>query len=604
MRHGAHRLRAGVVAAVVLCAPAAARAQMSLQLQADPPEPAAGQPFRVVYTVALRGAADVHAQPLQVPRGLDVLMNPPPPQAPQMIGAGAFFTFRSSVTYVLRAARPGRYVIPGPRAVGNDGHVVVQGPPLTVNVTRTGGTSAQARQAPRDPFDDPFPNLLDPMEPPQPAQAPQRPTGPDVPPEGVLTGVTASAEGFVRVVTDLATPWVGQQVEYRAFVYVPAGEAGCEPLREATLDGFWSESLVEARQQCAARWLPQRVGSWDMTAGMVRRIALFPTHAGRLEIGSLKMGVEYIEGDGFFGRRHRVEMEAPRLVLEAREPPLEGRPPGYVPGTLGPIALRAEIDRAELPVGETATLRVHAQGNGYLGSVTLPAPRAVDGVRVLPGSSHAETDRSVAPLRSEVVNEYRIVADRAGRFTLPALRVPWFDPGTGRYAVGEVVLPVIVATGALRPPEDSEGPDLATQLAPLVREVPLASSPAFFTTALRVWGVLGAVPLAVLGAFAGTALRRALRVRRAAKESTARNDPQSLLAQADAALAGGDGVAALGLAARALERASRASGTSSEAKVAEARAACDGLRFAGAAVASDDVAAAVRAVRAVVEGRS
>ena len=43
-----------------------------------------------------------------------------------------------------------------------------------------------------------------------------------------------------------------------------------------------------------------------MTAGMVRRIALFPTHAGRLEIGPLRMGVEYIEGDGFFGRRRRA----------------------------------------------------------------------------------------------------------------------------------------------------------------------------------------------------------------------------------------------------------------------------------------------------------
>jgi hypothetical protein len=458
------------------------RAQVSLQLPVDPPQPGVGEPFRVVYGLSMQGSTPVTVEPLTMPAGLEVLARPAPPSAPAgMMMGGGMFMFRSSVTYLLRASRPGRYVLRNAIARAPDGRIVAQVAPVTVTVSRE--PSNPSPNAPDPGFNNPFPGLFDPMEPaPQPPE-PVLPTGPDVPPDGTLTGAQALPTGFLRAVVDLATPYVGQQVVYRAFIYAPASEAGCEPLHEATLDGFWSEVLMEPRQVCAQRWIPQRVGSWTMTAGMVRRIALFPTHAGRLEIGPLRMGVEYIEGDGFFGRRRRADMATPAIVIEAREPPMEGRPAGYVPGTLGPLSITAAVDRAEVPVGETATLTVRATGNGYLGSVTLPAPRGVEGLRVLPGSSRAAVDRNTDPLRSNVTNEYRVVADRPGRFTLPTLEVPWFDPASGRYQTSQVVLPVIVATGAARAPEETDAADDPTiALEGLQRDVSLAPATSFFTS--------------------------------------------------------------------------------------------------------------------------
>lgn len=583
-----------------------ARAQTSLQLGVDPPQPAAGAVFRVTYGLTMQGGPPVQVMPLEIPPGLETLGQPQPPQAPAMMmgGGGGMFMMRSSSTYLLRAQRPGRYVIRGARALGPDGRVVTQLAPFTITVTREGS-------APRQPdpdFNNPFPpGIFDPMEPQAPPEPPQLPTGPDVPPDGTLTGAQAQATGFLRAVVDVDTPYVGQQVVFRAFVYVPAQEAGCEPLREATLDGFWSEVLMEPRQVCAERWIPQRVGPWTMTAGMVRRIALFPTHAGRLEIGPLRMGVEYIEGDGFFGRRRRAELTTPALVIEAREPPAEGRPAGYVPGTIGPLSITATLDRPQVPVGETVTLTVRAQGNGYLGSVTLPSPRAVDGLRVLPGSSRSQVDRNAVPLRSEVTNEYRLVADRPGSFTLPPLVVPWFDPSTGRYETARVELPALSATGAARtttPDEDEAADDPSIALEGLQRDVPLASTTSFFTTPLRVWGTLSVVPGAVLLAGLGEGLRRWSKARRAVEAETAKNDPRSLLSQADAALKSGDAAGALGLGSRALDRAERGAKAADEALTKRARAAreaCDGLRFAGAAADRDAVAEALREVRAVVE---
>ena len=119
-----------------------------------------------------------------------------------------------------------------------------------------------------------------------------------------------------------------------------------------------------------------------------------------------------------------------------------------------------------------------------------------------------------------------------------------------------------------------------------------------------MWGTLSAVPGAVLLAGLGYGLRRWSRARRVVKAETAKNDPRSLLAQADAALASGDAAGALGLGARALDRAERGARSLDEALTQRARAAReagDGLRFAGAAVDRDAVAAALRELRAVVE---
>ena len=253
-RASLRRLCAAHALALTVAWAAEARAQVSLQLSVDPPQPGAGQPFHIVYGLSMQGATPVEVEDLVLPPGLEVLARPAPPSAPagMMMGRG-MFVFRSSVTYVVRAPRPGRYVIRNAIARDPSGRIVARVVPVTVTVSREPGPPA-----PDPGFTNPFPGIFDPMDSPPPPPEPALPTGPDVPPDGTLTGAQAAPTGFLRAVVDVPDPYVGQEVIYRAFIYVPANEAGCEPLREATLDGFWSEALLEPRQVCAQRWIPQR----------------------------------------------------------------------------------------------------------------------------------------------------------------------------------------------------------------------------------------------------------------------------------------------------------------------------------------------------------
>lgn len=364
----------------------------------------------------------------------------------------------------------------------------------------------------------------------------------------------------MRVAVDNPTPYVGQQITLRVWLYVPSSEVACDVQREPQLTGFWNEPLIDRGQvRCARQFYSQNVGGWPMVAGIVRKIALFPTRSGRLEIGAPELVAEYIEGDMFFGQRRQLTARGPSVVVDVREPPTAGRPAGYVPGRLGPLQIQASLDRPNAPTGETVTLTLRATGNGYLfGAVGLPALSTVEGVRVHDGVSHHDIDRSdERNVRGgTLVTEYLLVAETPGAHPLGMLTVPWFDPADEQYHQVAVPLPTSTATGAaLERDADERRDDPTIALDPIEASPSLDGYRPFFTSGARVWGVIALPPFALAAWSVSRWLRRLRDARRAAQHDAARNDPESLLKQSELALGAGDDARAADLAGRALDKA-------------------------------------------------
>ncbi len=599
-----------------------ALAVVRLTIETVPARPIAGQPFHLVYGLHVQNDRMAQATPLQFP-GLTVLANAAPPSTANMMFGGfggmGTFTVQSSAEYILVAPRAGRYTVIGGGAVDpQSGQTVARIAARVIEVLPAGSQPPQAAQ-PAQPAQPAMPGMFPPgmfppgvfppgmMTPDTPQPEPQ-PTvaDPDAPPAGEV-GAQFDPAGFVRVSIDNATPYVGQQVTLRIWLYVPSTEVVCDVQREPQLTGFWNEPLIDRGQiRCARQWFRQVVGGREMAAGLVRKIALFPTRAGRLEVGAPEVIGEYIEGDGFFGQRRQITARGPSVGVDAREPPTDGRPAGYVPGRLGPLQVQAELDRAAVPTGETVTLRLRATGNGYLGAVGLPAIAPVEGVRMHEGASHHDVDRAdERDVKGNLTVEYLLVPERPGAHALGTLSVPWFDPTDGRYHTTTVALPTITATGAaLERDEEERREDPTIALDPIETSPSLDGYRPFFTTPLRVWGAVALPPLALVVAGLARAFRRLRESRRAAREDLARNDPSSLMAQSELALSSGDEARAADLAGRALEKARKEYGIErlddgGRAALREAQEACDTLRFGGAGSTRDAVEKVRAAVRAM-----
>lgn len=600
-------------------APSVASAVVSLQVVVDPPEPAPGQVFQILYGLQVRNDSPVVATPL-VLNGLEVLSNPGAPQLPQfgMFGGGAVqMTMSSQVVYVVRAPRAGRYLIQGARAVDPQSQrVVYQHPPVTLVVRATPPGGAQpgvqpGMQPPQQPafpgfppgFPSPFPpGMMDPFGQQTP---PPEPTDPDAPPTGALTGAIFNPDGFIRYAVDNPTPYVGQQVTLRAWLYVPAYDAACEPDREPGLNGFWSEILVLNRETCARRWIPQNVNGRPMAAGLVRKIALYPTHAGHLEVGPMAMNAEFIMGDGFMGTRRRMAAQSPSLTLEAREPPASIRPAGYVPGLIGPVTVSASLDRTSVSVGETVTLTLEAVGNGYIGSVGLPAPNVPAGIRSHLGGSTSSLDHNPETPRGTLRVSHLMVPERPGSFAFPFLVVPWFDPVGQRFETTQVPIPTLTVTGtALETDRTPRETDPSLELAPLVGAPSLDAHRPVFTTPTRALLAVLFTPFALLLTALARALTSRLRARREADAARLQHDPLALLEQAQKALGAGEFARATSLAGRALDKARREHQSTSldadtTALVREAQGAADTARFAGESDADAARALVEKVARAI-----
>ena len=587
---GLSRLHATLLSALILAIPSVASASANVQVTIDPPNPQVGQPFRVTYGVRIRNESGAQVGQLEF-GALELLSDPSPPQLPMMWGGGFALSIDTNTEYILRAPSPGRYTISGARVYqANGGRVVAQQPPITIVV---GGTGA----------------AIDDAGTPEANVTPAAPPDPDAPPPGDLTGADYNPSAFLRAAVDVPNPYLGQQITLRVWLYVASSEANCEVTDEPTLAGFWNEALIPSTRECAARWFTTNVGGHFMSVGLVRKISLFPSQTGQLEIGPTRSNVEMLTG-GMFRSMQRVQVRSPSIYVEVREPPTAGRPADYVPGTIGPIQLTAEVDRASGAVGETFAYTVHALSEGSLASTAIAVPSNIDGLRIRAGGAHAQHDITSGHVVSTLDTEILVVPERAGRFDLGTVQITYWDPVRNAYDVARAQMPPITAQGVALARDDSaeHGQDPQSELLALNASPVLRGYGTWFRRGAIPLVAIAVPPVALALFFSIGSMLRSLGRRRRERDDLKRTDPAELVVEARRTLSR-DRVLAVSIAGRALDRAlatlKREGGMSSLSAEAarfvdEARAAGDAARFAGAdADAADLVTKVERAVHAI-----
>jgi hypothetical protein len=322
-----------------------------------------------------------------------------------------------------------------------------------------------------------------------------------------------------RVQVEPEDAYVGQQITYRLQILRHADVASVRFARDLSFPSFRAEWLPGQTPDPAIRDIGDHMLVFE------ERRALFPARSGALAIPAARLACT--------SAARTAEVEVPAAVVGVRELPRDGQPSGFR-GVVGRVALQAHVERERIALGESLTLAVSATGAANLWDAAEPfeAERDLPGVDVYPRAPELELDAG----RQLVVRRafyYQLVPRAAGSFTIPALRVPFFDAATGRYEVAESAplhFAVDAEAAAAAPsPRAARGRDAAA-------------------TGRRILAVLGAaVLLAMLAGVSAFALSlgRARTRRRAPLRAAA-----PFLTEAEAASARGDRAATTrGLAA-------------------------------------------------------
>jgi hypothetical protein len=297
-----------------------------------------------------------------------------------------------------------------------------------------------------------------------------------------LTG-NEPVPAFLRAVASPARPYVGQRVVYTVYLYTRIRVRSTKAEEMPTFQGLWARPIDLAGQRTeVVEW---EGDSYERTP--VLRKELYALEADHHTIDPLtaQLVVEVTEWTRPFSfpvrRAKALRVESNPMTLDVR--PLPPRPAGLAgwaggggsfAGTVGGMAVAADLRPAEVTVGESATLTVTVAGDGHMESLRAPRVDAGDWVEVLgPQSTPADEMALSLPAglpgaagaasgdegpERERTWQYLLIPRRAGSIELPPLEIPYFDPEEERYRVARTGLPelrVRPAPAALATVDDS-----------------------------------------------------------------------------------------------------------------------------------------------------
>jgi len=535
-----------VLAALLSSSSSFAQGSFQLSTRASTRNVEVGESFTVQVTALVDKGEPMPKSPmLRVPPGLSVHGPTVASQQQISLSAGQFLQrVGISATWTLEASRPGRFQI-GPATVDIGGRRV-SGQTVEVQVSRP-GTRPRPKQF--DPFD-PFGMGL-PSFPSIPFGSPDDEPEPQLPPypEGLRLAHAEDSFAFLRAVATPQRAVVGEQITLQIFAYGARGPFRETNTSEPSREAFLAHTLLENSYTETMYRVPVGGDVWH--AKKVRELALFPIRAGKLTIGSMRMG---FDGRGYptSGAHKGLVRVSPPLVVEVSEPPLAGRPPGYKLGDVGRFTLTAKVEPRRVSAGEAISVVAKLEGTGNL-PYTLRTPQQ-RGLRWLEPTSVDEIEPRGSVIGGWRKLTYVVHLDEPGEVDLGELTLPYWDPEREAYQVAKARLGKVRVEPSENPKERIPEEDDILAGALTVRKTlgesaarrPPLSDRSWF------WIALILAPAAVVLTSAGSSASRRLKERLRQKRESREREAARALSEAASAANDGELAAAASAAERAL----------------------------------------------------
>jgi len=272
---------------------------------------------------------------------------------------------------------------------------------------------------------------------------------------------------FLSAKVSTTQPFVGQEVVYiwRFYRRVSIGDARLEP---QDFGGFLVEDLGEVREYQAT------VNGVQYLVSEIRK-ALFPQEVGTLIVPVSRLTLEVLVRsrrgsnsvfDDFFGRAISETKVLRSREIELQVMPLPDPPVGFS-GLVGDFEIKAQISKAELQVGESATLKLTVSGSGNVQMIGEPPLPELPHFKVYDDKPAGAVERSGPRLTGSRTFSKALVPLRPGDLAIPPIRLNYFDPEGGEFReIQTAAIPLTVAPG-----EDREDLNLTESLAPTTGKV-------------------------------------------------------------------------------------------------------------------------------------
>ncbi|MBN2374090.1 protein BatD [bacterium] len=259
-------------------------------------------------------------------------------------------------------------------------------------------------------------------------------------------GVEAEDGIFLTAEVDVKEPFVNQQIIYTLRLYraIKIQGASLEPLE---FEGFQAEKLGKERE------FNQIIKGRQYSVTELR-YALFPQKSGALTIPEARIQCQVLYArerrtrspfdsffdDPFFGGLGRYEskmelLSSKPIALNVRPLPAPAQPEFATP-LVGDFKIEANLSQNQIKAGESATLTISISGRGNVQSIPDP------GIGDIPAEFKVYEDKPALDIKTTLdgisgIKTYKkaIVPTKPGDYQMPAIKLPFLNPETGKYVV-------------------------------------------------------------------------------------------------------------------------------------------------------------------------
>ncbi len=340
-------------------------------------------------------------------------------------------------TFLLRPRRPGALTIPSATCVVGGKQYATN--TIAIRVLPASGGSPRPRPAQPPQFPRPFARPMPGMPLPFP--------GLDDDEEPAGDRRDWERELALKLILDKKQVWLGEQVTASLYLVSPIDVLGLNGFRPPPFAGFWSEEIETpspvTAQMKNIQGVPTRVF-------LLKKLALFPTRAGRLTIDPAEIDINVqVGGAGFFPDARKVVRRSQPTEVEVRPLPSDNAPHGFQNVNVGEWSLEATVPDNHVTAGQPISFRLKVSGRGNVRSLSLPHLAALPGLKVFDPTVKDEISNDGDRFGGTKTIETVLVAERTGTFVLPPLEWRFFDPRAGRYEmVRTQEIPLEVTPGA------------------------------------------------------------------------------------------------------------------------------------------------------------
>ncbi|KZZ14984.1 hypothetical protein A3750_12680 [Oleiphilus sp. HI0079] len=222
---------------------------------------------------------------------------------------------------------------------------------------------------------------------------------------------------FLKASIDKPSPYLQEQIIYTLELYT-LGEARGD-MSEPTHPDLIIEPLGETSKTYKMRF-NQRYEVYE------RRYLLFPQKSGPLTISAQEFSGTVV--DARTRRRGRARELSNEVALQVRQPPSTFSGETWLPATSLFINETYDPDITEIKQGDSITRKISISALGLLGSALpeLPAP-SISGMKIYPDQAQVNASEHAQGVQSSRLETQAMVAISPGEYTLPAIKLKWWD---------------------------------------------------------------------------------------------------------------------------------------------------------------------------------